>query len=159
MYELTSEINVKAPVATVRAILTDFRSYPKWTGAALVTEDPNDRTKITYAIRLSFNGGREKSWPFPGRLNSNQPSGQLGWRLGLPGLLIVEMQYAFAWTNGATHLRHYVRFGGVIPALAKKRFKRTFQPVMDRMLSDLAVRARQPLRPLRTSPRRRPGKR
>lgn len=158
MYELVSEIDVKAPVATVRAILTDFASYPKWTGAARVIEAPGDRTRITYQIRLIFKDGPEKPWTFPGRVTTDQPD-LLGWRLGMPGLLVIEMQYAFAWTNGATHVRHSVRFRGVLPALSKTRFKRIFQPVLDRTLSDLAVRARQPSRPLRASPRRRAGKR
>ncbi|MDO8411055.1 MAG: SRPBCC family protein [Phenylobacterium sp.] len=145
MYELVSEINVKAPVATVRAILTDFGSYPKWTGAARVAEEASDRTKITYVIRLRFKDGPEKSWPFSGQLTINPP-GLLGWRLGLPGLLGIEMRYAFAWTNGATHVHHLVRFSGVLAGLGKNRFKRIFQPVMDRTLNDLAVRARHPLR-------------
>ena len=151
MYELVSEIDVKAPVATVRAILTDFASYPKWTGAARVTEEPDDRTRITYAIRVIFKDSPEKSWALPGRLTTNHPPSGLGWRLGVPWLLVIEMQYAFAWANGATHVCHAVRFTGLLPALNKSRFKRIFQPVMDRTLSDLAVRARQPSRPIMTS--------
>jgi hypothetical protein len=158
VYELVSEIDINAPVAAVRAILTDFDSYSKWTGAARVIEEPDDPTRITYAIRVIFKGSPERPWTFPGRLTTNHPD-LLGWRLGMLGLLVIEMQYAFAWTNGATHVRHLVRFRGVLPALSKNRFKRIFQPVMDRTLSDLAMRARQPSRPLRTSPRVRPGTR
>lgn len=159
MYELVSEIDVKAPVATVRAILTDFASYPKWTGTARVTEEPDDRTRITYAIQVIFKDGPEKSWVFPGRLTANHPPSGLAWQLGMPGLLVIEMQYRFARANGATRVCHVVKFRGLLPAVMKSRLKRIFQPVMDRTLSDLAVRARQPSRPLRSSPRGRPEKR
>lgn len=158
MYELLSEIDVKAPVAAVWAILTDFASYPRWTGAARVTEEPDDRTRITYAIRVISNGRPEKRWAFPGRFTANQPPSVLGWRLGMPWLLLIEMQYALARTDGATHVRHVVRFKGAVPAVRKASFKRIFQPVMDRTLSDLAVRAGQPTRPSRGSLPGRPAK-
>lgn len=159
VYELVSEIDVKAPVATVQAILTDFASYPKWTGAARVTEKPDDPTRITYVIRVIFGGSPEKPWAFPGRLTINHLPNVIGWRLGMLGFLIIDMQYAFAWTNGATHVRHVVRFKGLLPALSEKRFRRVFQPVMDRILSDLAVRARQASRQLGTASRGRPRRR
>jgi len=159
VYELVSEIDVKAPVATVQAILTDFASYPKWTGAARVTEKPDDPTRVIYVVRLIFKGGPEKPWAFPGRLIAPLPPNVIGWRLGMLGLLSIEMKYAFAWTNGATHVRQVVRFKGILPALSENRYRHVFQPVMDRILSDLAVRARQASRQLRTASRGGPRKR
>ena len=159
VYELVSEIDVKAPVATVQAILMDFASYPKWTGAARVTEKPDDPTRIIYVIRLIFKGAPEKPWAFPGQLTASLPPNVIGWRLGMFGLLTIEMQYAFTWTNGATHVRQLVRFKGILPALSETRYRHVFQPVMDRILSDLAMRARQASRQLGTASRGRPRRR
>lgn len=149
MYELLSEIDIRAPIAAVWGILADFAAYAKWTGAAFVTEEPEDRTRISYAIRIVLDGGPEKPWSFPGRITSRHAPDILAWSLGMPWLLAIHMRYDLTRADGATHVRHLVRFGGLLPMLSQARFRRIWQPVMDRTLSDLAVRAGQPTRPSR----------
>lgn len=151
MYELLSEIDVKAPIATVWAILADFSAYPKWTGAARITEESDDPSRLTYVIRISTKGSAKRPWAFPGQVTSSHPPETLRWTLGFPWLLMIEMQYALTRMTGVTHVRQVVQFKGVVPAIRKALFKRLFQSVMDATLRDLKLRAGQPTRPLVTA--------
>lgn len=143
MLTLVAEHVVKAPPRVVWQVLTDFASYPRWTGAATLTPAPDRPAEVTYALRVTSRGGRERTWAFAGRIRAFDPPRLFAWTSSLPGLIGLAIRFEVTPEAGATRVRHVARVSGVVAAIRPNLTRRVFQPVLERMLCDLEAEARR----------------
>ncbi len=143
MLSLASERDIQAPVGAVWRALTDFPRYPKWTGAAVLAEDPDRPSGMTYAIRVRTGARPEQTWKLAGRFVAREASHRIAWRCGVAFALGLEMAFELASRGGHTQVRHVATFRGLAPLLRPALVRGIFQPVLDALLRDLDAEARR----------------
>ncbi|ODT86366.1 MULTISPECIES: SRPBCC family protein [Caulobacteraceae] len=143
MVILDAERDVRTPVGAVWRALVDYPRYPKWTGAAILQQDPDRPGELVYRIRVRTPGRTERAWSFPGRETTREPLRAIGWRFGMGFVYGLDIGFETSARGGVTHVRHFVRITGLVAVLRPALLRRIFGPVVETMLSDLEAEARR----------------
>lgn len=143
MLVLDAERDVRAPVGAVWRALVDYPRYPKWTGAAILLQDPARPGELAYRIRVRTPGRTERAWKFPGRETTREPLRAIGWRFGMALVFRLDIGFETSGRGGVTHVRHVVRITGLVAVLRPALLRRIFEPVLETVLRDLEAEARR----------------
>lgn len=143
MLVLDAERDVRAPVGAVWRALADYPRYPKWTGAAILLQDPARPGELVYRIRVRTPGRAERAWSFPGRETIREPLRAIGWRFGMALVFRLDIGFEARARGGVTHVRHVIRITGLVAVLRPALLRRIFEPVVETMLRDLEAEARR----------------
>lgn len=114
MKELSSEIEINAPPATVWQVLTDFDAYGEWNPVEIEMKGrPIEGTMLEHTSRLPSS----RPMRFRPTIIEVKPEAALAWqgRLFLPRLFDVRHRFALErLAEGRTRLRQSEQFRGVL---------------------------------------------
>ncbi|MEJ6788156.1 SRPBCC family protein [Brevundimonas sp. BR2-1] len=157
------DIEVKAAPQAVWAILSDIHGYPRWNRALQLTLDEEGRDFVTFSVVVVTRAGTRRQWRLAGRLGPFVDARQISWRLGVGGVLGLDMTFDLEPRGAGAGVRFGLRIDGLAAPFARRRLIRLLAEPMAGALRDLKCEvegearpgAKTPVRSRINKPRRR----
>lgn len=136
MFEIVNRTEIRASPAQLWAVLSDLPEYRYWHPAIWIDGQAGPNATIEYG----FKGLADLlSHPTaPARIVVYEPRLAIEWRFGIAALMRVDEWYRLTDTGPVTRVEHGLRCSGLLSWVARKRFTRTMQPLLD--TSDAALK-------------------
>lgn len=153
--DVERDIEIKAPVRDVWAILSDIPGYPRWNRSMRLTLDEEGGDLVTFAMDSMTRAGKPHEWRLGGKLRPFREPDQVSWRLGAGVVLMLTMVIDLVPRGADTHARFHLQIKGLVAPFAGRALARLLTEPIAGTLRDLK-RAAEVGDGLRPKPARNP---
>lgn len=118
MFEVENTRLCDAPIGRVWRVVTDFDNYAEWHPAFSLVGAAEMGAKLKLSFRAA--PGPLLTLNTEARVTRLQRPNEIGWQIGILGLLQIEHGFDLAKSGSGTHIRHWMRCRGLLSRVAAK---------------------------------------
>ena len=115
MFEVAHVTCLKTSPLRVWTALADLAGFARWHPFIRLAGVASEGAAIGYTCNTTF---LRKAMTAPARITRFRKPAEIGWKTGMPGLLMLEEAYQIDATSSGTQMRHTTRCWGLVSILA-----------------------------------------